>query len=1529
MLTFTAVFVACVIVDLPAASNLEAASKPKRDKLDDTFVNSYAGEEKDYEKALKKAEAEAEGNEKWLEDRKGARAPRADAAAPQAEDEEDRKLDKLDDKLTHWAESMESDAEDQEREAKAQRSKRRDLEDDLRAAKAAEREEQEAEREDAAERDEQRAVDASLAETGGIDDAKVVEHAETFHETDLDREAEKELSLEGKDPHVLTNYLEGKGVDSGKKDQWPKDLDFENEWKRDIDPLDKKVKDDAVQLLSYAMSPGTGAAAAAAAAVGISGSVAGPGGGMSALNAMMGIRQKTAGQLGASAKLGANMQNRLAQLQGLSNQGTSEMGKAGENLIGGADTLGQDSMAGVDKAIQAGSGIGNGMMGEGGAVAASIGSGSNELGNAADEAKKGVATMFKDMGGTMSQVGTQMETAPGMGDPPPDGSAPAPAPGFIELRAEVTHRPRRARGELVVPESMVDPPPSKQGEQELGKDDPRIAEMAQHFNVWQDKIIDKLNNLDLDKKDSMFSELKEMKKRDAEFEKKMAKVSAMDPLHTPHHSRHHAHTSKPKHTHALQNEHSGKAHAATKHEAPVHHRHNRHATSLAQASERDVPIDPVEAKLAQLQDKMQAQTRAFEAAAKHDALVEEGAVGASFAQVGSRSGPKKDIPVHEHTDPTQDSHEHEPAATAAEDVDAQFDEGIPVDNADPEAPMEHERQEEEDRRAKAEGDDEKDKNFEDPTADGGAWEKEDEAERGKPDAPSGSAASLLQGDNGTGDDIDGKDPLLEHPPGNEAEGLGTSESTWDNSPPPDPEDMPDDVPDPDAPAPQTDDPVSLLQTSDDSDDDTDAAITAKYGKPLDLDLHPRVKPPVLPNVLAEMPTLQAEGNMERLMFNQDVAGQIDPASTADQEPTSFAQISENPDDGFAKVEAKLKALQEKIKADTAKFEQEAKAAPSSFAEVSTEDKAKAARNKVKDAQDKFDQVFRGLQSFEEQLVQDNAERKHRLATDYVRAAASSLLQELDEPSPSNDPKVKELEAKFQKDLDSFNAQTAAIPASLLQEWDKATSPEDGFAKVEAKLKALQEKIKADTAKFEQEAKAAPSSFAQTSENPDDTFAKVEAKLKALQEKIKTDTAKFEQEAKAAPSSLLQRDSPGFEAELARQQAQANEMHQLFGATDGTADGATANRATGATPEKAAEDPKKLSDKEKMQKWLHTDVAAVMQKELEQATALHDRLSALNGRLKKRDRQLTNEAHDEDLRREHEAESFLETPDAGAGEKDADKDAKDDKDAKGAKGGQDAATAEDEPNDSADALRRAKRDAEALFGFKPSDGSLLQSSFLETPKPSAKEQFTELLARMRESVHEMREHANEFKEGKGISSLLQTAEKSAEDKASDDRWAKVGSGFDRLERELRQNKQHWGRSLDIPASLAEIRRQSAHYRHLKAQLSAQQASLPAATSLLQSNQGGTAADRKARDELRAFEQSMAAQFAALPASAKAKQQPSLLETHRYDGDKAEQEDRIDEMKGFEDGGKVDLTAIARSPQEQLRKEIQDAQYSPFD
>jgi hypothetical protein len=101
------------------------------------------------------------------------------------------------------------------------------------------------------------------------------------------------------------------------------------------------------------------------------------------------------------------------------------------------------------------------------------------------------------------------------------------------------------------------------------------------------------------------------------------------------------------------------------------------------------------------------------------------------------------------------------------------------------------------------------------------------------------------------------------------------------------------------------------------------------------------------------------------------------------------------------------------------------------------------------------------------------------------------------------------------------AKTRAKASSFLQE-----SPDDGFAKVEAKLKALEEKMKADAAKFEAEAKAPASSFVQTKDAPDDGFAKVEAKLKALEEKMKADAAKFEAEAKAPATSFVEVGADG-------------------------------------------------------------------------------------------------------------------------------------------------------------------------------------------------------------------------------------------------------------------------------------------------------------------------------------------------------------------------------------------------------------------
>jgi len=123
------------------------------------------------------------------------------------------------------------------------------------------------------------------------------------------------------------------------------------------------------------------------------------------------------------------------------------------------------------------------------------------------------------------------------------------------------------------------------------------------------------------------------------------------------------------------------------------------------------------------------------------------------------------------------------------------------------------------------------------------------------------------------------------------------------------------------------------------------------------------------------------------------------------------------------------------------------------------------------------------------------------------------------------------------------AKYAAGPTSFAQ---TSENPDDGFAKVEAKLKALQEKIKADTAKFEQEAKAAPSSLLQQSESPDDGFAKVEAKLKALQEKIKADAAKFAATAQHDPGSLA---SSFLEMQASKQQETEDKLQSLLAQLD--------------------------------------------------------------------------------------------------------------------------------------------------------------------------------------------------------------------------------------------------------------------------------------------------------------------------------------------------------------------------------------------
>merc|ERR1719311_209501 len=89
------------------------------------------------------------------------------------------------------------------------------------------------------------------------------------------------------------------------------------------------------------------------------------------------------------------------------------------------------------------------------------------------------------------------------------------------------------------------------------------------------------------------------------------------------------------------------------------------------------------------------------------------------------------------------------------------------------------------------------------------------------------------------------------------------------------------------------------------------------------------------------------------------------------------------------------------------------------------------------------------------------------------------------------------------------------------------SKPDSFADLDAKLKQMEEKTKAELAKFQADT-AAPSSFMQ--EGSPDSFADLDAKLKQLEEKTKAELAKLQADT-AAPSSFMEEGSPDSFADL--------------------------------------------------------------------------------------------------------------------------------------------------------------------------------------------------------------------------------------------------------------------------------------------------------------------------------------------------------------------------------------------------------------
>merc|ERR1719331_2716783 len=91
-------------------------------------------------------------------------------------------------------------------------------------------------------------------------------------------------------------------------------------------------------------------------------------------------------------------------------------------------------------------------------------------------------------------------------------------------------------------------------------------------------------------------------------------------------------------------------------------------------------------------------------------------------------------------------------------------------------------------------------------------------------------------------------------------------------------------------------------------------------------------------------------------------------------------------------------------------------------------------------------------------------------------------------------------------------QSAEEPSSFIQKG----SP-DSFADLDAKLKQMEEKTKAELAKLQADT-AAPSSLME--EGSPDSFADLDAKLKQLEEKTKAELAKLQADT-AAPSSLIE------------------------------------------------------------------------------------------------------------------------------------------------------------------------------------------------------------------------------------------------------------------------------------------------------------------------------------------------------------------------------------------------------------------------
>jgi len=191
---------------------------------------------------------------------------------------------------------------------------------------------------------------------------------------------------------------------------------------------------------------------------------------------------------------------------------------------------------------------------------------------------------------------------------------------------------------------------------------------------------------------------------------------------------------------------------------------------------------------------------------------------------------------------------------------------------------------------------------------------------------------------------------------------------------------------------------------------------------------------------------------------------------------ALVQTKDAPDDGFAKVEAKLKALEEKMKADAAKFEAEAKAPASSF--VQTKDAPHSG----------YDVFMAGARAWE---------KKHPLPHElHSEDSMKKFEEKMEALRKSGEQKAK---GEMQKAINEkvraktvasmFSDEDITLQASLMQTKDspavKQNTPQDMvMAKIQdefAKIDQAEQKAKAEIAEEETEHanhKSRPSSFAQ-------------------------------------------------------------------------------------------------------------------------------------------------------------------------------------------------------------------------------------------------------------------------------------------------------------------------------------------------------------------------------------------------------------------------------------------------------------------